>query len=368
MAAVGLLATFLLVAGLGLEKWQFLLICGVLTAPALRPPWPVMRFRRPEFPLPAVVGVVLVVGFLALLAVDAAHQPLWAPDSWSDWTAKAKAIVLLGGLDPSYMRGSVSGNYPLLVSSLEAIDFRFIGIDTVAIHLQFWCLAAGLIAALADVLRDRVRPLVLWCVLPVLAAAPAFGVQTASGLADVPLACFVAMAGVCALLWLRSGSTPDLTLTALFCAAAVATKTEGALYAGAIGLVVIALRRSRAAVVAAVTVVASALPWTAWSVTHDLGNWSSGRGADIGAPAARAHVSRAFVAAPHLVKEIVDPTSWLLLVPLALAAAALAWRAGLRHEALLAVLPRPSCSPASSGSTGTRRSTSTCTWPTRRGV
>jgi hypothetical protein len=345
VASVGVISTLLLLAGAGLQKWEFLLLCGVLATPLLvrrgnpRAPQPIERAPR----LLVGLGSTLVVGFLALLAVDLVHQPLWEYDAWADWTAKAKAIVLLGNLDPAFLRGSVNASYPLLVPSLETFDFRFAGLDTVAIHMQFWCLTAGLVAALYDLLRNRVRPAVLWTLLPTLALAPQLAIQSAYAIADVPLACFVALAGVAALTWLRDGATCDLALVALFATAAVATKTEGVLYAGALGAVLLPLayRRSRraavAVAVAGVVVLIGVLPWAEWARSHHLGNWfASGNGV---APPQKAHFGRVVEVVPYLVKEIADPTSWLLLVPLALGAVALACLAGRRAEAVLALGP-----------------------------
>ena len=78
---------------------------------------------------------------VVLLLVDAAYRPLSEWDAWAMWTMKAKAITLLGGLDPGVLAGvpyhHLHLDYPLLLPAVEAMGFRFMGsIDTQVIHLQ----------------------------------------------------------------------------------------------------------------------------------------------------------------------------------------------------------------------------------------
>ena len=83
-----------------------------------------------------VAVVALIAAFLALLAVDFWFQPLWKWDSWAMWTAKARSIVLLDGLDPGYFRTAASvPEHPLLLPVIEAIDFRFMGLNEQVLHL-----------------------------------------------------------------------------------------------------------------------------------------------------------------------------------------------------------------------------------------
>ncbi len=340
VAAVGVLMCLLLVLGASASRAQFLLVSGglFLAGFAVRCP------RAPRSPLePAPIRRLVrvlaaaTVAFLVLLAVDLAHQPLWPEDAWAHWTPAAKAIVLHDGLDPRFFASLPNGDYPLLVPVLEALDFRFMGFDTRVVHLQFGFLVAGFLLALVDLLRDRVPPLVLWATVATVALAPSLSVQAAYAIGDVPLAVLFALAGVCAWRWLESADRAALGLLSLFSAATLATKVEGQLYVGALFLVLVPLvvrdsvRRAAATLAAGLVALVGLLPWRIWAATHDLENYyGEAAGLSLGA-----RIDRGATAALHLAGDILDPTSWLLLVPLALAAAALSSVYGRRTGAVL---------------------------------
>jgi hypothetical protein len=181
--------------------------------------------------------------------------------------------------------------------------------------------------ALVAVLADRVPALLVWLVAFAVALAPTLQIQTASAVADVPLAVFFALAGVASWRWLEGGERRWLWLAALLAAAAVATKVEGAAFAAvllvAVAVVARARGRSLAALgVAALGVAATALPWELWSRAHDLQNAVSEAGGPA-APGAATAVERGASAAASLLRELADPSSWLALVLLAAAAVAL---------------------------------------------
>ena len=90
--------------------------------------------------------------------------------------------------------------------SIEASDFTFMRhLDTRAIHLQFSLLYAGFLLALLELLRGRVREVLVWPFVLAIAAAPAVQIGTASALADIPVAIMFALAGVFAWRWLVDG-------------------------------------------------------------------------------------------------------------------------------------------------------------------
>ena len=326
-AAVGVLGSALLVLGLPLSVWQLVVLCVLLLgAGALRQP--VHPPVRPDAGLPVRALQLATALVLAVLAVDLLVQPIWTEDAWSIWAPKATAIVLLDGLDPDVLASAslVSPSYPLVVPVLELVALRFSGLPNELIPLQLGLLFLAFPAALAALLRDRVRPFVLWVVLLALALAPTLQIQAASAVADVPLGVFLALAGVAGWRWVEDGDVASLWLGAVFAAAAVGTKVEGAVFvallAGALAVAAALRGRSlRPAALAAALVVVSALPWELWSRAHDLGNPVADAGGLRAGPAGRIPSG-----AVSMLRELADPTSWLALIALAVVATVLAAR------------------------------------------
>ena len=280
MATVGVVSTLLLIAGLALEWWEALILCALLASlglvrrerpedPGARPAW------RIALPFGSLLG-----GFLAVLFVQSAYQPLNTWDAWSDWTMKARAIVLLGGLKTSLFANqayvSLHLDYPVLMPSVEAIDFRFMGHpDGQVIHVQFWLLLVGFLVAVYELLRDRVSPTLLWPTLLVLASAPALVDNLTSGDADMPVALFFSLAAVAAWRHLTAGDRRDAWLFGLMAGAALATKVEGEVFVGALFVLVVlfalAGRRPLAPLAAALGwCVVAIVPWQIWISRHDV--------------------------------------------------------------------------------------------------
>ena len=338
--AFGVLGSLLLAAGLSLTWWQIVLLCVALFAAGY--------LRREGRPSPGGTrssGWVALLPLAALivaavLAVDFVVQPLWTDDSWSIWAAKAKSIVVLGGLDAEFLssRSLVSSDYPLLVPVLELLPLRFTGLQTEYIPLQLGLLFLAFPAALVALLRERVPALVSWLVAVAILLAPTLQIQAASAVADVPLAAFFALAGVAGWRWVESGDRPLLSLCGCFAAAAVGTKLEARAFVvflflalGAAG--VRRARRLRELIAVAFLVLASLLPWELWSRAHGLDNAYS----EAGGPRADLLESAGRVprAALSIGREVADPTSWVALVVLAAAALLLAMsRDELRDAAL----------------------------------
>jgi len=352
VAAVGVISPLLLMAGLDLTLPEVLLLCAGLFLTGFlrrgREPAPERRLRLADDLRVVLLAAGVTAAFLVLLAVVVSFEPLYRSDAWAQWTPKARAIVLLGGLDPrlfsSQAYRGMNLDYPLLMPSLEAIDFRFMGFNTQVLHLQPLFLFVAYLAALAALVRDRVPRTVLWPILLAIALAPTLAIQTASLYADVPLAVFFGLAGLCGWRWLGDGDRGSLALFGLFAAAALATKIEGRIFVGALALllVVIAWRGSRARAFATAGVVAAAVllavvPWDVWTRVHDVPvNFSEGNA-----------FSPSFLAAntgriPHtvyvLLRDLLDPTAWLLLVPLGLAAVLLSLRFSARRSEAALVL------------------------------
>ena len=232
VAAIGVLGSWALVLGLALSWWQILLVCAAVFAAGF--------LRRGRLLSPAPISLhgwvrflpVATLAVLAVLALDLAVQPLWTEDAWSIWGAKANSIVLGDGLVPDFLASAsvVSSSYPVVVPVLEVVALRFAGLPNELIPLQLGLPFIAFPFALAALLRDRVNGLVLWTVLLAVALAPTLQIQTASAVADVPLAVFFALAGVAGWRWVELGESPMLWLTGVFAAAAVGTKVEGGLF------------------------------------------------------------------------------------------------------------------------------------------
>jgi hypothetical protein len=215
----------------------------------------------------------LLLGFAVLLCFRAARlfavKPLLEFDGWAIWATRARTLYDYGHpiapvfTDPTYP----ALQYPLLLPSLEAVDFRFLGrFDGTLIHLQLAALALAFVGGAWTLLRNRVQPTLLAAVLLAIVAAPTFFNQLQTNYADVPLSIFVAL-GVAAL------ATRQLPVAALFLGAAALTKNEGEMFVLAAFLAAAAVtprRQLRALGTCALAVLAIDLPWRLWVQVHHL--------------------------------------------------------------------------------------------------
>src|SRR5439155_7051179 len=217
---------------------------------------------------------------LAALLVRAwptfAAKPLNDYDGWAIWGVKAKALTLFGWADPAFFAAHAAApiqhGYPLLVPSLEAVAARPMGgFDPRAIHLQFLLLGVAGVAALHGLLHDLVPPFLLWPWLVALAASPAVVGQLLTAYADIPVALFAAAGLAAAARWVDDGRPRTLALATAFFAAAVLTKNEGAIFAGAAYVaLLLATRRWRPLLLSALAVEAALLPWQIWLALHHV--------------------------------------------------------------------------------------------------
>jgi hypothetical protein len=332
-AVCGSLAAFALIAGLSLELWQVLVGCGLLALTGLfRGGGSMLRPARPMLRPAALMTraiQALLVGYLAILFVHDALKPLVDWDSWTMWTMKARAIILLHGLDPALFAApayrSLHLDYPLWYPALEAIDFRFMRtLDTQVIHLQAWLLLVGFLVSLAELLRDRVPAVLLWPALLLIGLAPSLATQIGSGSADAPLAIMFALAALAGWRYIDGGDWRWTVLMLAFAAAAAAIKQEGTVFVSLLLLVVIAFswsarRPLRPVVLSAAAVFASMLPWLLWSKAHHAIQ------ANGGLPIAQAihpgylfgRVDRLPPAIAGMARQAFRPGSWTVLLPLA---------------------------------------------------
>ena len=157
------------------------------------------RLRGTARPEPMLPGWVDVAGTAALVALVVEYArafrvaPLNRYDAWAIWALKGHALYAFGWADPVVFAGAsyrfANLDYPLLLPSLEAIDFRVMGaFDTRLLHVQFLLFLVAAALALVALLRDVVPPVLLWSSVLALVLAPAVFDQLLTAYADLPLA------------------------------------------------------------------------------------------------------------------------------------------------------------------------------------
>ncbi len=335
VASVGVISTLLLMAGLALRGWQALVLCGSIAALGL------VRRERPETTAPRtdwrVAGPAagLLGGYLAVLFVQCLFQALNSWDAWAKWTMKARAIVLLGGLDTSVFANQAYRplvlDYPMLIPALEAIDFRFMGrLDNLVVHVQFWLLLVGFLVAAFELLRDRVPQTLLWPSLLLVGTAPALADNLTSAYADAPVAFFFSLAAIGAWRYVVVGERRAVWLFGLMAGAAVATKPEGSPFVlGLFVVLVISARVKRRPLlpvgIAAIWTLIAIVPWRIWVSHHGIRSSTPiGKAIDPGYLWGR--VDRVWPSVKSLVEKSFA-ADWLAILPIALAViVVLVWR------------------------------------------
>ena len=326
VALVGVTLSIELVLGVPFSAATILLTGAALALAAVALRRTLARWR-PELPdaraqgvwLVTLMGVALVVVYLEALFRSARLSALSAWDAWAFWVPKAKAIYFFGGLDEQFFRELANPSYPPLVPALEAAAFHFMGsADAVTLHLQFWFLACGFVAAVASLLAPRVHPLMLWpCLLLVLVAPRVVG-RNLDPQADFILDYFFALAALLVALWLVDREPWLLMATALLMAAAVMTKRDGQLLVACIVLAgAIATWQQwrfawpRLGLVAAVAI-GMLVPWRIWYSSRDL----TGDLPSAGALALFDNLDRGWPALESAITTVLDYDLWLVIAGL----------------------------------------------------
>jgi hypothetical protein len=337
IATVGVLSTLMLIAGLALRGWQALVLCVLLASLGL-----VKRRRADAGPAGKTdwrIGLPaggLLGGYLTVLFVQSVFQPLNSWDAWAKWTMKARAIVLLGGLDTSVFANQAYRplvlDYPMLIPALEAIDFRFMGrLDNLVIHVQFWLLLVGFLVAAYELLGDRVPQTLLWPALLLVGTAPALAANLTSAYADAPIAFFYALAAIGAWRYVVTGERRALAACALMAGAALATKPEGQPFVFGLFVLLVVFGRVKARSLVPVAAAAewcliAILPWRIWVSSHDI-RASTPIGKAFEPSYLWDRIHRIEPSVRSLVTRSFDG-DWLAILPLALAAVivVLVWR------------------------------------------
>jgi hypothetical protein len=279
----------------------------------------------------AVVALALVLVLLENVFRVARLQGEVGGDSTAIWTPRGEMLYFFGGLDAKLWDLIGGQTYPILVPTLQSLDFHFIGsADTITLHVQYWLLLVGFVFAVAGLLRPRVPVVLLWPALLLLVVMPNFDYYALIPQADLPLQYFFVCAALCAWRWVEERSTWLLGCFALFAAASMATKREGQLLAACLFVAVLAVTwRARRYAWPRVLAVALAaflvnLPWRLWFSRHDF------TGESPGATLSQLvdHVDRIPPSVWLVLRLTFGWHDWLIAAPLGVAAAVVAALAG----------------------------------------
>lgn len=289
VALFGLLWTQLLVLGVPFDGWAIIatLVGGIAVACTVG----VLLGRRARHApggaghqltttalLTTSAGISLVAVLFEAFFRSGRLQGLQAYDGWAFWVPKGKAIFLFGGLDEQVFTTLPGPTYPPVVPILEAAAFHAMGgIDTVTLHLQFWFLVVGGIAAIAGCLHGRASAWVLWPSLLLVLVVPRFGERLMTPQADVLVDLLFVTAALLLALWLQERATWRLVAAAVLLAGATLTKREGLLFAAVVlGTALVTMlvwnrRGPKALLVVSAAVVAAAVPWRLWYRSRGIG-------------------------------------------------------------------------------------------------
>jgi hypothetical protein len=340
VACLGITLSIELVLGVPFGLATIVLTClalavaGLVVGRALgRDPPRGASVKAPGLGLVAVSYAALVAVYVEALFRSGRLATLSNWDGWWMWVPKAKAIYYFDGLDERFLGALPNPSYPPLVPALEAAAFHAMGsADVVTLHVQFWFFLTGFVAAVAGLLAPRVRPAFLWPALLLVLVAPRVVTRALEPQADFLLDYFFALAALLVALWLVERHAWQLPVASLFLAGTMLTKREGQLLAACV--VVAALAASwgtrRLAwlriLLAGGGALALALPWRLWFQSHGF----TGELPPGGLLGALDHLDRAWPASRTVVGHLVDYQLWLVVLPLAGAAVALALLAGAR--------------------------------------
>jgi hypothetical protein len=282
VAAFGVVWTALLAAGVpfgGIQIAVSLIVLGAAGVTTGR-----LRGARFERGLPRVrgtpillawaAGIALAGLFLEALFRAARLSSLQEYDAWAFWVPKGKAIFFFGGLDEHVFTTAPNASYPPLQPILDAAAFHAMGgADVVTLHVQFWLLVVGAVAAVAGLLQRHAPVWLVWPPLLLVLVVPRFGERLLAPQADVLLDVLVAVAALLLALWLRDPAGWRLASAAVLLAGAVNTKREGILFAAGVlaaGFVVSGRRQWPRLAATSLVVALAVLPWRIWAARHDI--------------------------------------------------------------------------------------------------
>lgn len=298
----------------------------------------------PRLSIPTAIFVAATVVVFEALFRAGRLRGLYEYDAWAFWVPKGKAIYFFHGLDEGFFKTLPGPSYPPLVPALHAASFHFMGsADVVTLHLQFWFLLVGFVAAVAGLLAPRVPSLLLWPFVLLALVSPQLIGRALQPQADLLLDELVAGGALLVALWLLDREAWQLGGATILLAGAMLTKREGFLLAACIVVAALAAsvrdaRRAwpRLALVGVVAFLAS-VPWRIWFETRGLPSDAP----ESGGLGLLDHLDRAWPSLHLTLRVLFTYDFWLVVAPigiLALLAALLAGRVALGVYAALLFL------------------------------
>jgi hypothetical protein len=324
------------------------LVTAIVTAVVLAGLGIFVRVGLPE--ASATIGP----GAAALFAVVAAAATLglvggfrsapWLDDSWGIWLPKGLALWH-HGLDERlfapngrYVTFGVL-DYPLWWSTVSSLDVQAVGsLDVRVMPAQLAVLTVAFLGAVSRLLWGVVRGWLLATSLALIALSPELWRHVQGGVADLPLAIYVALFALGLAGWVTAGRGVWLLLAIVGGITAIQIKPEALPEVLIVALVAATVSGSRRAVggIAAATAAVSvgALPWLLWRSANDVpARTPLGDALDPGYLADR--TERISPALEELGTQILTPLHWLLIVPILVGLLVAGLLRERRHEWLL---------------------------------
>jgi hypothetical protein len=335
--AVGTLVFFATIVGLHASLWVAALAAAILVAlGALGPSNRLLLAQRLGARVGPLAGALfgLITAVCLLGIVGGFRSSPWLDDAWGIWLPKGLALWH-HGLDArlfvpngEFVTFGVP-DYPLWWSVVSSLDVQAAGdVDVRVMCAQLALLTAGFVGATARLLWGYVRPSVLAAGLALLVLSPELWRHVQGGVADLPLALYLALGVLLGALWLKSRARFHLVLAGLAFAVALQIKTEALPEVAALVLVGTLFARRLAWTGLALL---AALPWLLWRWIEDVPSRAK---LDF------TRTDRLPDAVRAVSEHLFDPTEWLVLVPAVIVLALLARRpkALLVPAALVAVV------------------------------
>jgi hypothetical protein len=306
---------------------------------------------RSSSPLALVVSTAGAYGVAAvcgLMVFAAFRSSPWLDDAWTFWLPKGIDLSHVGLDQRLFTTDSgfyqlTSPGYPLWWSIITGLDMRFVGrVDLRAVDAELAILVAAFFAAAARLLWGYVRPWILFPTLLTLAASPELLRQSQSGGADLPLAVYVALTVLAAVVWLARGESFFLVLVIVFGAAAASIKVEGPPQLIVLLAVPAAFawrqagRRLHWLYASLGLALLLAAPWYVWSEVHGLPHEFPALHTAIDPTYLASRTARVRPTAHELAHQLTNPHEWLLVVPALVVAAVFT---SAKERRLLGLLP-----------------------------
>jgi hypothetical protein len=186
------------------------------------------RVSTPLLSIPSAAVLALAIVCLEAIFRKGRLQGLIEFDGWDSWGPKAEQLYFFHRLDASFLHDLPGGSYPPGVPAILAAGLHAIGsADMVTVHLQYWFLGAGFVAAFVGVLSTRVTPLVLAPFALLVFVIPDIRSRSVDMYGDLPLGFLLAAGALLIALWLDRPQRWYVPAAALLFAGAVLSKREG---------------------------------------------------------------------------------------------------------------------------------------------